>query len=144
MFCMCHRFDDFNLNSERESSPKGRKSRSRSRSPRSRASSRRKSRDSRSAGESRFVSVSVRISVISMVIVHQTKLWPENYLPGATSRRVTKSIPGIETAEIGHAVTGKIARNGATVARAATTTTRVDGTVSQRTEDARQSSVVIR
>lgn len=142
MFCMCHRFDDFNLNSERESSPKGRKSRSRSRSPRSRASSRRKSRDSRSAGESRFVSLSV--SVISMVIVHQTKLWPENYLPGATSPRVTKSIPVIETAEIGHAVTGKIARNGATVVRAATTTTRVDGTVSQRTEDARQSSVVIR
>lgn len=143
MFCMCHRFDDFNLNSERESSPKGRKSRSRSRSPRSRGSSRRKSRDSRSAGESRFVSVSVS-EYCTEYHVHQTKLWPENYLPGATSRRVTKSIPVIETAEIGHAVTGKIVRNGATVVRAATTTTRVDGTVSQRTEDARQSSVVIR
>ncbi|KAF9411026.1 hypothetical protein HW555_010072 [Spodoptera exigua] len=53
MLCIFDRFDDFNLNSERESSPKGRKSRSRSRSPRSRASSRRKSRDSRSAGETR-------------------------------------------------------------------------------------------
>lgn len=50
------RFDDFNLNSERESSPKGRKSGSRSRSPRARpnaAPPRRKSRDSRSAGETR-------------------------------------------------------------------------------------------
>ncbi|XP_026484325.2 GATA zinc finger domain-containing protein 7 isoform X1 [Vanessa tameamea] len=52
-----NKFDDFNLNSERESqhgSPRGRKSRSRSRSPRSRSASipsRRKSRDSRSGGE---------------------------------------------------------------------------------------------
>ncbi|VVC87981.1 unnamed protein product [Leptidea sinapis] len=52
-------FDDFNLNSERESpheSPKSRKSGTRSRSPRSRSSSaptRRRSRDSRSAGENR-------------------------------------------------------------------------------------------
>ncbi|CAH2068856.1 unnamed protein product, partial [Iphiclides podalirius] len=51
-----NKFDDFNLNSEREVSPKRRKSRSRSRSPRPRSAAsgaRRKSRDSRSAGESR-------------------------------------------------------------------------------------------
>ena len=50
-YLQCYRFDDFNLNSERESqhgSPKTRKSRSRS------PPARRKSRDSRSAGESRY------------------------------------------------------------------------------------------
>ncbi|CAH1643342.1 unnamed protein product [Spodoptera littoralis] len=83
-----------------------------------------------------------RAHVLLPAANHETAVPPEK--PGATSHHVTKSITVIGTAEIGLAATGKTVKNDATVVRAATTTTRADGTVNQRTEDARDSSVVIR